>query len=59
MIYQIEIVETLSIVKAVEATSKDDALKYVRALYKAEEIILTADNANVDTKIQCIGKGEL
>lgn len=59
MIYQIEIVETLSIVKEVEATSADDAVKYVRALYKAEEIVLTADSANVNTKIYCIGKGKL
>lgn len=52
MIYKIEICETLALVKEVEATSVEDALKYVSALYKAGEIVLTADNSNVDYEIK-------
>ena len=52
MTYKIEICETQTLVKEVEATSVDDAIAYVQALYRAGEIVLTADNANADYEIK-------
>lgn len=54
MTFQVEIIETLSIVKQVEAASPADAVEYVQALYRAGEIVLTADNANCDYRIKSL-----
>lgn len=52
MTFEIEIIETLSTVKEVEATSLEDAIQYVKALHRSGEIILGADNSNIETEFR-------
>lgn len=58
MPYLVEITVTNSIVKQVDATSAEDAVRWVSALYKAGEIKVSHED-NPDYKITCIGEGEL
>ena len=44
MLYYIEIKETLSVVKEVEADNIEDAIYRVESAYKNQEIILDSEN---------------
>lgn len=55
MTYKIAIIETLELVKEVEATSEEDALKWVKALYKAGEIVLNPGHCNIETSFKSLG----
>lgn len=47
--YQVEVIETLSRITTVVASSKIEAIKLVEAKYRDEEIVLTSDDW-VDTE---------
>lgn len=54
--FEIEIIETLSKVITVEASSSEEAIEKVKKGYFANEYILTGDNANSEPAFQDINK---
>ncbi len=54
MIYQIEILETNSMVETIEAETKEEAIMKVQAAYNRGDIKLTDESAYVDVSFNCV-----
>lgn len=55
--YSIEITETLQTVVYIEADNLEDALTMTREQYRNGDIVLDADNSNVDYDIKHFKEG--